>query len=76
MSVSLEGTKNLQLVCPRCKEEKEDEDCLYNIYVEVKGVEGSSHEGYVLENSHYTVCGILFKMKYNDVSQENLRNDK
>lgn len=57
MSVSLEGTKNLQLVCPRCKEEKEDEDCLYNIYVEVKGVEGSSHEGYVLENSHYTVCG-------------------
>ena len=56
MSISLEGTKNL-LVCPRCNEEKEDQDCIYNVYVEVKGVEGSSHEGSVLEDFDYRVCG-------------------
>jgi hypothetical protein len=55
--MSLEGTKNLELVCRRCKEEKEDEDCLYDVYVEVKGVEGSSHVGWVLEDFNYTVCG-------------------
>ena len=55
--ISLEGTKNPHLVCPRCKKEKENEDCLYDVYVEVKGLEGSSHPGWVLEEFNYTVCG-------------------
>ena len=55
-TVSSADTKNLRLVCHRCKKETEDLDCLYNIYVEVKGVVGSSNED-VLEDFEYTVCG-------------------
>ena len=47
--ISLEGTKNPHLVCSRCKKEKENEDCLYDVYVEIKGLEGSSDPGLVLE---------------------------
>lgn len=54
--MSVARTKK-ELVCPRCKKEKENEDCLYDVYVEVKGLEGSSHPGWVLEEFHYTVCG-------------------
>ena len=46
-----------ELVCPRCKKQKENEDCLYDVYVEVKGIERSSHPGSVLEDFEYTVCG-------------------
>jgi hypothetical protein len=60
--MSLEGTKNLQLVCPRCKAEKEDLDCLYRLVLEVYSVEGSSNAKWTtyentLEDFEYRLCG-------------------
>jgi len=54
--MSVARTKK-ELVCPRCKKQKEDEDCLYDVYVEVNGKERSSHPGLVLDDFEYTVCG-------------------
>ena len=46
-----------KLVCPRCKKEKEDLDCLYKVVLEVYGVKGSSHPDVLLDDFEYIVCG-------------------
>ena len=52
----------LELICPRCKEEKEDLDCLYRLVLEVHSVEGSSNADWTayentLEDFEYKLCG-------------------
>jgi hypothetical protein len=49
-------TKN-QLVCPRCKQEKENRDCLYDVDIAVLVVKGSTNYGIMLEEFDYQMCG-------------------